>query len=135
MSRQSKLSTKRSSEEVKINGRRKTKLKYLYRYKEEWYLECGNKYNDNDDVHDESEIDYNMIYEALKIKVIYGHFQCDTVTNKYIMITCCDINLTGCLYKVESWSLIWVIRSYILISWSLVVTYGNFSVSKLKLFF
>jgi len=97
-----------------MNGRRKTKLKNSYRYKEEWYLECGNKYNDHGDVHDESEVDYKMMYEALK-NVIYGHFQCDTVTNKDIIVTCCDINLTCFFNKVKLWSLIWVIRSYILI--------------------
>ena len=38
-----------------MNGRRETKLKNSYVYNEGWYLECGNKYNDHDDVHDESE--------------------------------------------------------------------------------
>ena len=65
MSQQSKLTAKISSEEVKMNGRRKTKLKNSYVYNEEWYLECGNKYNDHDDVHDESENNYKMMYEAL----------------------------------------------------------------------
>ena len=55
MSQRSKLTAKRSSEEVKMNGRRETKLKNSYVYNEGWYLECGNKYNDHDDVHDESE--------------------------------------------------------------------------------
>ena len=66
MSHQSKLTTKRSSEELKKNGRRKTRLKNAYRYKNEWYFECGNKYNDHGDVHDESEVDCKMMYENLK---------------------------------------------------------------------
>ena len=77
-----------------MNGRRKMKLKNSYCYNEEWYLECGNKYNDHGDIHDESEKNYKMMYEAIIKRVIYGHFQCDTVTNKDIMVTCCDINLT-----------------------------------------
>ena len=51
------------------------------------------------------------------------------------MVTCCYINLTCCFYNVKLWSLIWVIRSYILILWSLFVTYGHFSVSRIKYFF
>ena len=65
-------------------------------------------------------------------KVIYNHFQCDAVTNKDIMVTCCVIYLTW-FFKVKLWSLIWVIRSYILKWWSLFVTYGHFSISKLRL--
>ena len=65
---------------------------------------------------------------------MYGHSQCDMVTNKDIMVTCCDITLTCCFYKVKLLSLIWVIRSYILMLWSLFVTYGHFSVSKLNFF-
>ena len=76
-----------------MNGRREMKLQNSYRYKEEWYLECGKEYNDHGDVRDEIEVAYKMMYEALK-KVIYGHFQCNMVTNKDIMVTCCDINLT-----------------------------------------
>ena len=49
-----------------MNGRRKTKLKSLHFYNEEWYLECGNKYNDHGDVHDESEKNYKTIYESLR---------------------------------------------------------------------
>ena len=62
-----------------MNGTRNTKLKKSYRYKEEWYLEYGNKYNDHGDVHDESEVDYKMMYEALKkgnlwsLSVCYRH--------------------------------------------------------------
>ena len=134
MSHQSKLSGKRSSEEVKKDGRKKTKLKNAYCYNGEWYLESGNKYNDHGDVCDE-EKDYKMLYEDLKKRVIYGHFQGDTVTNKDIMVTFCDITLTCCFYKIELWSLIWIIWSYIPMLWSLFVTYGHFSVSKLKLFF
>ena len=134
MSHQSKLSGKRSSEEVKKDGRKKTKLKNAYFYDGEWYLESGNKYNDHGDVCEE-ENDYKMMYEDLKKKVIYGHFQGDTVTNKDIMVTFCDITLTCCFYKIELWSLIWIIWSYIPMLWSLFVTYGHFSVSKLKLFF
>ena len=66
MIHQSKLTTKRSSDEVKLNGRRKLKLKNLSFYNDEWYLECGNKYNDHGDVHDESENNYKMMYEVLK---------------------------------------------------------------------
>ena len=55
MSHQSKLTIKRSSEEVKMNGRRKRKFKNSYFYNEELYLECGNKYTDHGDVHDESK--------------------------------------------------------------------------------
>ena len=60
------MTGKRSNEEVKKNGRKKTKLKNAYCYKDEWYLECGNRYNDHGDVHDESEVAYKMMYEALK---------------------------------------------------------------------
>ena len=49
-----------------MNGRRKTNLKNSYYYNERWYLGCGNKYNDHCDVHDESEVEYKMMYEALK---------------------------------------------------------------------
>ena len=66
MSHQSKLTGKRSSEEVKKDGRKKTRLKNAYYYKGEWYLESGNRYNDHGDVRDESEVDYKMMYEALK---------------------------------------------------------------------
>ena len=66
MSHQSKLTTKRSSKEVKLNGRRKTKLKIRIFYNEEWYLECGNKYNDHGDVHDESDNNYKIMYKVLK---------------------------------------------------------------------
>ena len=34
--------------------------------KEQWYLECGNKYNDHDDVLEVSEVSYKMIYDTLK---------------------------------------------------------------------
>ena len=44
----------------------KNEAKNAYCYKEEWYLEYGNRYNDHGDVHDESEVDYKMMYEALK---------------------------------------------------------------------
>ena len=63
MNHQSKLTTKVSNEEVKMNRRKKTKLKNSYFYNKEWYLECGNKYNDHGDVHDESEKNYKMMYE------------------------------------------------------------------------
>ena len=59
MSHQSKLTSKRSNEEVKLNGRKKTKLKIHI-------VTCGSKYNDYGDVPEDSEVNYKMMYEALK---------------------------------------------------------------------
>ena len=55
MNHQSQLTTNRSSSEVKMNGRRKTRLKNSYFYNNEWYFESGKKYNDHGDVPNESE--------------------------------------------------------------------------------
>ena len=40
----------------------KRSLKFVF-FNVKWYLECGNKYNDHGDVHDESEKNYKMMYE------------------------------------------------------------------------
>ena len=74
------------------------------------------------------------MYDALIKKVIYGHFQCDTVTNKDIMVTCCDINLTG-FVRLNHGHLF---RSYGHICKCIMVTLcylRSLSVSKLNSFF
>ena len=67
---QQRMSIKRSSEEVKQNGRKKVKpmLKHSYTYAGKRYLASGANYHDHGDVED-PDIDYKIKYEELMKKV------------------------------------------------------------------